>query len=132
MQKQHQQLLVQLNKNARELWIACILIILQIKIIFNEAAAMYRDSAKTISIFKTYNCRCEANDCRHHWKLWQDFLGYYNPFTGEAQVNTNVPAFVIPFTTCHEMAHQIGYASESEASFVGFLVIRNSNNADSI
>lgn len=56
------------------------------------------------------------------------FLGYYNPFTGEAQVNTKVPSFVIPFTTCHEMAHQIGYASESEASFVAYLVIRQNNN----
>lgn len=49
------------------------------------------------------------------------FLGYYNPFTGEAQVNTTVPPFVIPYTTCHEMAHQLGYASEDEANFVGYL-----------
>src|SRR6185369_4384473 len=26
------------------------------------------------------------------------FTGYYNPFTGEAQVNTTVPVFVQPFT----------------------------------
>ncbi len=56
------------------------------------------------------------------------FLGYYNPFTGEAQVNTKPPAFVIPYTTCHEMAHQIGYASESEASFVAYLVTKQNNN----
>ena len=56
------------------------------------------------------------------------FLGYYNPFTGEAQVNTKVPAFIIPFTTCHEIAHQFGFASESEASFVGYLVIRSGNS----
>ncbi len=49
------------------------------------------------------------------------FQGYYNPFTGEAQINTCIPNFVQPFVTCHEMAHQIGYASESEANFVGFL-----------
>lgn len=54
------------------------------------------------------------------------FLGYYNPFTGESQVNTTVPTFVIPYTTCHEVAHQLGYGSESEANFVGFLAAKNS------
>ena len=49
------------------------------------------------------------------------FVGYYNPFTGEAQVNTTVPAFTQPFTACHETAHQLGYAKEMEANFVGYL-----------
>jgi Protein of unknown function (DUF3810) len=49
------------------------------------------------------------------------FTGYYNPFTGEAQVNTTVPKFLEPYTTCHEMAHQLGYAKEDEANFVGYL-----------
>ena len=49
------------------------------------------------------------------------FLGYYNPFTGEGQVNTTVPGFIQPFTNCHEIAHQLGYAKESEANFVGYL-----------
>ncbi len=54
------------------------------------------------------------------------FLGYYNPFTGEAQVNVTVPFFVIPFTVCHEMAHQLGYATEDEANFVGYLAAKSS------
>jgi Protein of unknown function (DUF3810) len=49
------------------------------------------------------------------------YSGYYNPFTGEAQVNTTVPVFVQPFTTCHEMGHQLGYAKENEANFAGYL-----------
>jgi Protein of unknown function (DUF3810) len=49
------------------------------------------------------------------------FLGYYNPFTGEAQINTTVPKFTQPFTACHEVAHQLGYAKEMEANFVGYL-----------
>jgi hypothetical protein len=49
------------------------------------------------------------------------FTGYYNPFTGEAQVNTTVPKFLQPFTSCHEVAHQLGYAKEKEANFVGYL-----------
>ncbi|HXL57020.1 MAG TPA: DUF3810 domain-containing protein, partial [Chitinophagaceae bacterium] len=54
------------------------------------------------------------------------FLGYYNPFTGEAQINVTVPSFLIPFTTCHEMAHQLGYGSEDEANFAGYLAAKSS------
>ena len=49
------------------------------------------------------------------------FTGYYNPFTGEAQVRTDIPRILIPYIVSHEMAHQLGYASESEANFVGYL-----------
>jgi len=56
------------------------------------------------------------------------FGGYYNPFTGEAQVNTTVPVFTQPYTTCHEIGHQLGYARENEANFVGYLSARQSDN----
>ncbi len=52
---------------------------------------------------------------------YMSFTGYYIPFTGEAQVNTLVPKFLQPFTTCHEVAHQLGYAKEMEANFVAYL-----------
>lgn len=54
------------------------------------------------------------------------YSGYYNPFSGEAQVNTAIPDFLIPFVACHEIAHQAGYAKENEANFVGFLAARRS------
>ncbi|HVY76377.1 MAG TPA: DUF3810 domain-containing protein [Puia sp.] len=56
------------------------------------------------------------------------FSGYYNPFTGEAQVNTTVPLFVQPFTTCHEIGHQLGYAKEEEANFAGYLAAKSSTD----
>lgn len=56
------------------------------------------------------------------------FTGYYNPFTGEAQVRSDIPRILIPFIACHEMAHQIGYASESEANFVGYLTASSSTD----
>lgn len=56
------------------------------------------------------------------------FSGYYNPFTGEAQVNTDVPEFLQPYVTCHEIAHQLGYAKENEANFVGFIAATSSDN----
>lgn len=54
------------------------------------------------------------------------FLGYYNPFTGESQLNLTQPRFLIPFVICHEMAHQLGYANESEANFVGYITATQS------
>jgi hypothetical protein len=57
------------------------------------------------------------------------FLGYYNPFTGEAQVNTTVPVFTQPFTVCHEIAHQLGYAKENEANLIAYLTIERVNAA---
>ncbi len=57
------------------------------------------------------------------------FTGYYNPFTAEAQINTTVPEFLQPFIACHEVAHQLGYAKENEANFVGYLAAANSDNA---
>jgi hypothetical protein len=59
---------------------------------------------------------------------YMGYTGYYNPFTGEAQVNTTVPVFVQPFTTCHEIGHQLGYAKENEANFAGFLSAQSSTN----
>ncbi len=57
------------------------------------------------------------------------FTGYYNPFSGEAQVNTTVPVFVQPFTTCHEVGHQLGYAKENEANFAGVLSAKSSSDS---
>ena len=57
---------------------------------------------------------------------YMGFSGYYNPFSGEAQVNTTIPRFVQPFTTCHEIGHQLGYAKEEEANFCGFLATKSS------
>lgn len=47
------------------------------------------------------------------------FTGMYFPFTGEANVNVDAPACLIPATIAHEMAHQRMVASELEANFVG-------------
>jgi hypothetical protein len=48
--------------------------------------------------------------------------GVYFPFTGEPNFNADAPDFERPFSIAHEMAHQRGFARESEANFVAFLV----------
>ncbi len=47
--------------------------------------------------------------------------GYYNPYTGEAQMDYNLPVFLKPFVACHEMSHQMGFAPEDEANFAGYM-----------
>ncbi len=58
------------------------------------------------------------------------FSGYINPFTGEAQMNVSEPVFLKPFVINHEIAHQLGYGKENEASFVSYLVIKNTTDVD--
>jgi hypothetical protein len=57
------------------------------------------------------------------------YTGYYNPFSAEAQLNDAIPRVLKPFVLCHEVAHQLGYAHESEANFVGFLAARSSKDS---
>jgi len=52
---------------------------------------------------------------------YMGFSGYLNPFTNEAQVDGLIPTYKFPTTACHEVAHQLGYAAENEANFVGSL-----------
>ncbi|NLZ92519.1 MAG: DUF3810 domain-containing protein [Firmicutes bacterium] len=47
--------------------------------------------------------------------------GIYFPFTGEANVNISIPDCMLPATTCHEMAHQRGFAREDEANYLAYL-----------
>lgn len=57
-------------------------------------------------------------------------LGYYNPFSAEAQYNSNLPSTQIPFTLAHESSHQMGFAREQEANFIGYLIGKNSKNSE--
>jgi hypothetical protein len=94
-------------------------------IIFSEAKEAY-DSAKRKYLFLYYKIESVKSSLYGFFGNYLGFLGYYNPFTGEAQVNVNVPRFLIPFTTCHEMAHQLGYGDEDEANFAGYLAAKSS------
>jgi len=56
--------------------------------------------------------------------------GYYNPLTGEANLNMLLPAWVLPFVACHEISHQLGVAREDEANLVGYLTSVNSDDVN--
>ncbi len=56
------------------------------------------------------------------------FTGVYFPFTGEANVNVDAPACLVPATIAHEMSHQRMVASELEANFVGIAACTSSDD----
>ena len=55
--------------------------------------------------------------------------GIYSPFTIEANYNSEMTEYNLPFTACHELSHLRGYMNESEANFIAFLACVNSDNA---
>ncbi len=59
---------------------------------------------------------------------YMGFSGYLNPLTNEAQVDRLIPAYKFPTTASHEIAHQLGYAAENEANFIGCLAAINHDN----
>ncbi|WP_369692129.1 DUF3810 domain-containing protein [Formosa haliotis] len=59
---------------------------------------------------------------------YMGFSGYLNPLTNEAQVDYLIPSYKFPTTTAHEMAHQLGYAAENEANFIGCLATINNDD----
>lgn len=59
---------------------------------------------------------------------YMGFSGYLNPLTNEAQVDGLIPVFKFPTTSAHEIAHQLGYAAENEANFIGFMATTSNDN----
>jgi len=93
------------------------------KVLFNSACDAFDSAARQYPFLK-YKPRSIKPSMYSYLGNYLGFQGYYNPFTGEGQVNTTVPRFLEPFVTTHEMAHQLGYGKENEANFVGYLACR--------
>lgn len=100
----------------------------QYKDVFDQAQQAY-EAAATDFPFMMYKSLSVKRSMYGRVGNFLGFMGYYNPFTGESQLNLTIPRFLIPYVTCHEMAHQLGYASESEASFVGYLAAIHSRDS---
>ncbi len=50
--------------------------------------------------------------------------GLYSIYTWEPSINMKIPHHNFAFATCHEMAHQMGFAAEDEANFIGYLACK--------
>ncbi|MFY9243982.1 MAG: DUF3810 domain-containing protein [Polaribacter sp.] len=92
----------------------------QQKEMYEMAVSGYKNLEKDFPHLK-YQYKSVKSSLMSLLQSYNGTSGYLNPLTGEAQINDRVPKTGYPTTTCHEMAHQIGFAAENEANFVGFL-----------
>ena len=59
----------------------------------------------------------------------QYIMGYYFPFSLEANYNDRMCIINLPTTMCHELSHLKGFILEDEANFIGYLACMNSEDA---
>lgn len=97
--------------------------------LFDEGIAAYKNVSKQYP-FLSYKQESIKPSIFGNIGNYFGYTGYYNPFTGEAQLKTSVPVFTKPFILCHEMGHQLGYAKENEANFSSFLAGRVSDDVE--
>lgn len=93
--------------------------------IMNSAFKKYASEADYIGHFYSYPKPIALSEPMTYTHI----SGVYTFMTGESNINTNYPDFLMPFTMAHEMAHQRGIAREDEANFVAFLVCIGSDDA---
>lgn len=90
----------------------------------NNAYQKYADKVDYVDSFKSYPKPIVFSELLTYTHI----SGVYSFMTGEANVNTNYPDFILPYTMAHEMSHQRGIAKEDEANFVAFLVCKESDD----
>ncbi len=59
----------------------------------------------------------------------QYILGYYFPFSMEANYNRTMYIANVPVTLCHELSHVRGFIYEDDANFIGYLACVSSDDA---
>ncbi len=64
-----------------------------------------------------------------NWLQYMGVQGYYNPFTGEGQVNKGELHFILPYIISHEMAHQAGVGAEDDANLLAYALAINTQDS---
>lgn len=81
---------------------------------------------KQDTLLKGYLCKSQVNAKSPLSSALISYFtvsGYFNPFTLEVQVNQNILNSSYPFTTVHELTHQMGVGFEDECNFIAFLTL---------
>lgn len=95
--------------------------------IFEKTSSAFIDLKKTFPDLE-YKNRSIKTTLFSKPQLYLGFSGYLNPFTNEAQVNRYLLKYKLPTTSCHEEAHQLGFAKENEANFIGIMACMKSTD----
>lgn len=95
--------------------------------IYEIASKSYSEKITQLTDFAITNYSCKSS-LYSTALTYMGYSGYLNPFTNEAQVNGKMVGYSVPVTACHEIAHQMGYAAENEANFIGFVTAFRSEN----
>lgn len=100
---------------------------------FYEMSDLAKDGFKNISI-KGVNLNGNYSNAKpvilSKLMSYTGITGMYSPYTGEANINNDIPINLIPATICHEMAHQRGIAREEEANYIAYLACINNQNKE--
>ncbi len=107
----------------------------------NTLAPAYRNNTLDVSVAKAKEFYKKETDCFYNSRgvlikpsLFGSLLrymgvqGYYNPFTGEGQVDDGQPGFMLPYVITHELAHQAGIAAEDDANLLAYAVSMQSQD----
>ena len=95
--------------------------------VFSASTEVYQEIS---SVFPNLDGRLyEPKPMLYSWLMSRTgYTGIYFALTGESNVNTRMPAFLMPATLAHELAHQLGVYAEDEANFVGIAACLSSGN----
>ena len=102
---------------------------------FNTLAAKAGDGFKVLAYDQAMSvfAGSTAPVKKLNWSFLYSIGGHSGvtfPLTGEAAVNPGVPAAVLPFAMCKEMARRMSIDDENDARFAAFLA--GSNNPDPV
>lgn len=61
---------------------------------------------------------------------YSNLTGIYSAYTIEANYNTDMTQYNIPFTMCHELSHLKGVMQENQANFCAYLACTGTDDAD--
>lgn len=90
---------------------------------------VYDNLQKEYPYLITGTTRVKSVALSHLWS-YTGTTGVYCPWTGEANVNTDVPDSELGHTVAHEIAHTMGFAKENECNFLGWLACATSSMPD--
>jgi len=97
--------------------------------ILNRAAAVYAAAAGKWPFLAGDALRPKGILCSKVMSL-TDFTGFFFPLTGEANLNMDSPAVMLPATEEHELSHQRGIGREQECNFIAVAACMDSGDAD--